>query len=332
MLFVIFFGGCEHWFIDDDEFTSPTRVFQELWEGFEQRCANFESRNVDWQEIYHEFSPRVNESISDKELFDICTDMVFTLKDPHVWLKTPSWEFYTMEHLDYTKNIDINLLESSYIKKINHFSTSVFAGELNDEIGYLYIRNFYKTKDKLEILCGALENLQEKEMLIIDLRENEGGNGILASQFANHFADQKRPWLISRTKLSPGRFDSPVYWYVEPAKENRYLKPVAVLSGRYTVSAGERFVMAMSVLPNVSVIGDFTAGTQGSVTEIEMANGWKYSLTYERCTDIDGNNYDGIGVPPDTGVSVAEDDFSRGIDPVLEYAMAFLLSRFAKSE
>lgn len=96
-----------------------------------------------------------------------------------------------------------------------------------------------------------------------------------------------------------------------------------VINGRYTISAGERFAIGAKQLDNIRIIGDTTSNTQGSVMGREMLNGWKYTLTFEKCLDPNGVNYAGIGIPPDDYIS-PENALVNNVDLILEKAIEFL--------
>lgn len=75
----------------------------------------------------------------------------------------------------------------------------------------------------------------------------------------------------------------------------------------------------MRARPDVTVIGEPTAGTLGGTHERELVNGWIYSLTYERVTDARGQSYAGTGIRPDV-VQGSE----PGRDAVLDRALSTL--------
>ncbi len=73
----------------------------------------------------------------------------------------------------------------------------------------------------------------------------------------------------------------------------------------------------------MTIIGDTTANTQGSVMGREMLNGWKYTLTFEKCLAPNGVNYAGTGIPPDEHINF-ENSLSDNRDHILERAIELL--------
>ena len=137
--------------------------------------------------------------------------------------------------------------------------------------------------------------------------------------------DEERFVFRSKTKNGPGKdsFTDWHRWSVFP--EGDYVdKQIVVLTDRYTISAGERAVMAFDVLPNVTIIGDTTNGAHGTLIGRELANGWFYSLVTQKVELPDGQSYEGIGLAPDILIKNEMGDIDNGIDSVLERAVAEL--------
>ena len=60
--------------------------FEELWKTFFNRYPFFNLRNVDWNNQYEIFRPRVTRNTSEDDLFDIFCHMLTPLNDGHVEL------------------------------------------------------------------------------------------------------------------------------------------------------------------------------------------------------------------------------------------------------
>jgi len=94
-----------------------------------------------------------------------------------------------------------------------------------------------------------------------------------------------------------------------------------VLIDRYTISAGERTVMAFKTLPNVTLMGDTTNGAHGTMIGRELSNGWFYSLVTQKVELFDGNSYEGIGLAPDIYRKNSLSEITNGIDETLQSAI-----------
>ncbi|WP_353573273.1 S41 family peptidase, partial [Candidatus Albibeggiatoa sp. nov. BB20] len=78
-----------------------------------------------------------------------------------------------------------------------------------------------------------------------------------------------------------------------------FTKPVYVLIGEHTYSGGEVFALAMKSLPNAILVGEPTQGGLSDKITRTLPNGWGFSVPSEVYSDIDGNEFEDVGVPAD---------------------------------
>jgi len=102
------------------------------------------------------------------------------------------------------------------------------------------------------------------------------------------------------------------------------LGPTVLLTNRVTASAADIFVLAMRVLPHVTVVGDLTEGALSAQFPDRMPNGWTLFVAFKVETDHNGVNWDGIGIPPDLRIANSAADIAAGRDRVLEFALQLL--------
>jgi C-terminal processing protease CtpA/Prc len=105
---------------------------------------------------------------------------------------------------------------------------------------------------------------------------------------------------------------------IEPEGSYQFLKPVVVLTSRATMSSAEMFVMAMQNLPQVTIVGDTTAGGVGNPIFRELPNGWTYRLSTGITADAQRRIIEGVGIFPDVSVITTAADSANGIDRMLE--------------
>jgi C-terminal processing protease CtpA/Prc len=103
----------------------------------------------------------------------------------------------------------------------------------------------------------------------------------------------------------------------------RWQKPVVVLTNRMVYSAANELVKYMKQCPNVTVVGDQTGGGAGMPFSSELPCGW--SVRFSACPMYDVNRQPTeFGIQPDHHVALNNDDRSRGIDTIIEYARQLL--------
>ena len=106
--------------------------------------------------------------------------------------------------------------------------------------------------------------------LVVDVRDNPGGNYVLAAAIAGRFADRSRTFGYIRRRNGPHHDDFTGYIgeTVEPSGVH-FGGRTFVLTNRRSFSSAEDFVLAMRSITGVMVVGDTTGGATGG-TPIEI--------------------------------------------------------------
>lgn len=316
--------SCEKMFIEPPK-NNPEAVFENIWQTFNEEYAPFEERNVDWQATYNSFRPQVNRSTTDDELFTIISEMLKLLDDGHVSLTTPNRKVFVSNGI-IREMTDDNLFNKTVIKSyldsdlnIGVEESYIFGKVKDKNVAYIF---FDHIGDNFFVLNDFLNKYSTANGYIIDLRHNKGGDFTYCFSEIGRLTNQSRYVFKSKTKNGKGKNDYTEWkeWYIQP-KGNYVDRPIIVLTDRYTISAGERSVMAFKTLPNVTVVGDTTNGAHGTMVGRELANGWFYSLVPQKVEMYDGKTYEGIGLAPDFYIKNQIVEINQGIDKTLEYAI-----------
>ena len=325
-LAVILFG-CEKMFIEPPA-KDPEAIFENLWTTFQEQYAPFAERNIDWQAEYNTYRPMVSSSTTDSELFSILSEMLGTLDDGHVSLTAPDRDIFYSNKIrrelidDELFSIPIvkTYLEAGY--KEGDENSYIYGKIKNNNVAYIYFdyvaENFFKLND-------FLKEFPDVGGYVIDMRHNQGGDFTYCFSEIGRLTDQQRFVFKSKTKTGkgPDDFDHWYEWNIKP--EGEYVnKPIVVLTDRFTISAGERSVMAFATLPNVTTMGDTTNGAHGTMIGRELANGWFYSLVPQKVELADGKSYEGIGLAPEIYSKNLLSDMEDGIDQTLQNAIDVL--------
>lgn len=306
-LFLLVFEGCEKTLFKDEPANTPTACFETFWNDFDRFYGQFDIRKVNWDSIYTVYRPKISSSTTEKELFKICDDLIQILKDGHVNLYSPigTASYYNLFPLTYTGGWSTNT--ANYISFSSLQNGVIESGEVNStNLAYIRIKTFYSNEfgnsdSKYSIIDEIIQQYNSKDGLIIDIRGNGGGNGTNAITVASRFADRRYLYFKQRYKSGPGKndFSEWVNFYINKQGKLQYTKPVVVLMGKYTYSAAELFVSAMSVFPNVTLVGDTTGGGIGNPVYRELQNGWTYRLSTSIGAMANGHIIDGKGILPE---------------------------------
>jgi carboxyl-terminal processing protease len=159
--------------------------------------------------------------------------------------------------------------------------------------------------------------------MIIDIRDNPGGDDDIVIAIINRFCDRKRVAFHRKTKIGPGDDDfTPLKtWYLEPQGDAQFTKPIVVLTCDSVFSGGEVFALAIKELPHVTTIGDHTNGIFSYQLEKRLPNGWEYRLSYQVYLSANMVCYEGKGVPVDIELFNQKADIEKGIDPLIVRAL-----------
>jgi carboxyl-terminal processing protease len=168
--------------------------------------------------------------------------------------------------------------------------------------------------------------------LILDVRNNGGGNGGLAIDFAGFFFDES--FVLSQglyyNEITGGFEERGVPTRVEPAPV-QFNGPVAVLVGPNCASACEGFANALTQGGRATVVGHTpSAGMYGEVGRGQYDMPGELSLQFPtgRPETPDGELLiEGVGVVPDILVPVTYDSVMGSVDAVLETAVEALLDQ-----
>lgn len=228
---------------------------------------------------------------------------------------------------------EIESLTETIPVDIDGFELPVEFDLLDSGYGYVAIYSF-QDNDLLTIQLWErmIQQFQNANVrgIIIDMRQNGGGNGFLADQMSAYFFDEelvvgRRGFYSEETGDFVFEESSEQRLYLPP-EELRYDGPVAVLVGPQCASACERFSYNFTIDERAEIVGQYpTAGLGGSVNDFRMPDGITVRFTVGRSVNAEGEiHIEGIGVVPTIDVPVTEETlFSEG-DPVLEVAVAFL--------
>jgi C-terminal processing protease CtpA/Prc len=190
-----------------------------------------------------------------------------------------------------------------------------------------YIRLLELEGIKKRTLTAALDNIARDfnalNGIIIDIRDNPGGEDSIAITIINRFCDRKRVAFHRKTKIGPGEDDfAPLKtWYLEPQGDVQFTGPIVLLTCDSVFSGGEAFALAIKQLPHVTIIGDHTNGIFSYQLEKKLPNGWEYCLSYQVYLSADMVCYEGKGVPADIELLNKRADIENGTDPLIARAL-----------
>ena len=216
---------------------NPEKNFEELWKTFHNRYPFFELRNVDWKKRYEIYRPKVTRETSDDELFDIFCQMLAPLHDGHVELiakagggrkrryfnpekKPRFWQEFTSREIKQLFKTTAKTLVANGFGRPTETQAWMLHYCRSRAFGYIRILELEGVKERS--LTAALDKIagdfRDLDGLIIDIRNNPGGDDSTAITIINRFCDRKRVAFRRKKKMGPGEddFTSLKTWHIEP--------------------------------------------------------------------------------------------------------------------
>ena len=231
-------------------------------------------------------------------------------------------------------------------------------------IAHVELNSFGEDKIVAEFKA-MLPQLQTAKGIILDVRQNGGGDTGIGAEILKYFTNEKQltgsVWRTREHRASfkawgtyyaREKYDSTQagndsyqralktakgdFWYSGNAmtfdnnvNESKLLMPVVVLAGTNTASAAEDFLIIIRQLKTtrIPIIGEPSMGTTGQPLPFDLPGGGSARVCTKRDTYADGTDFVGIGVKPDIEVKPTVQSIMSGKDIALERAVATLAAK-----
>lgn len=299
--------------------------FDALWTVLDEHYCFFAEKGIDWDETGRRYREKVTPEMNQKELFEICAAMLDELQDGHTNLI--SWfnvSYYRKWWSDYPQNFDWRLVQEHYLDFDFTTGNGMSYKTLADgKVGYVYYSSFaYNISHSF--VDEMLLSMKDCNGLILDLRDNGGGNLTSANDLLSHFINEKflGGYICHKTGPGHGDFSEPYPYYIEPVIGVRWLKPVIILTNRSTFSAANNFVGMAKGLSHVRIAGAHTGGGSGAPFSSEIPCGWSVRFSASPIYDAEMKLTEG-GIAPSEGFAVDMDMEAtlNGRDTMLDFAI-----------
>lgn len=170
---------------------------------------------------------------------------------------------------------------------------------LDENIGYLRLSGFPEAFLVADTYAEAMDRLSDTDGLIVDLRRNVGGDPKSVALLISYFVDQ-RMRLNDIWDRETGVTTQ--YWTERQLDGKRYggKKPVLILAGPGTASAGEDFAYTMQAMKRATVVGASTWGGAHPTRAYRLGGHFIAWIPNQRSiSPITHTNWEGVGVKPD---------------------------------
>lgn len=313
---------------EDVSGNTPEANFESLWKIIDEQYCFLDYKKqeygLDWNQVHETYAKRITPSMGWEALFEVLSEMVAELRDGHVNLTSSLASSQYRQWFDsYPRNFS-DSIQSIYLKKDYNQSSGLTYQILENNIGYIYCSSFSNGIGDGN-LDQTLNRLAICDGLIIDVRNNGGGNLTTAQKLAARFTNQKTlvGYMTHKTGKGHSDFSNPYPVYIEPSNGIRWQKRAVVLTNRRSFSATNDFVNSMKQFPLITIVGDKTGGGSGLPFTSEIPCGWSIRFSASPMLDPQMNQIE-FGIDPDVKVDMTSEDMQKGKDTMIEIACKLL--------
>lgn len=158
----------------------------------------------------------------------------------------------------------------------------------------------------------------EAKGLIIDLRGNPGGIGLMAAGLAGMLVDEE--YQMGTMRLQKGHLNFNVY-----PQEGAFLGPVAVLIDNNSISTSEIFAADIKETRRGRLFGSKTPGAALPSVFKNLPGGYMLQMAIADYVTSSGRRIERRGVRPDVRVELSPAQLRKGRDNIVEAAEKWIL-------
>lgn len=351
--------------------TTFAQVFDEFWNDMNVNYVYWDIDTTNWDEVYRQYKPLFGSlqlgdptdlarSVSyfhkmTDGLIDHHFSITFSnpvLRDSAVipaydqWKKDPAFHFSYSYQASDRSYLDSGYLSGSDYTSVPGSTLTAVAGTIRSTILFFTCNQFLLSdsytspvdnpvKPVLNYFFGRLANPDGLKAVVLDLRDNPGGDAndlnFLVGQFIG------APLLVgyTRNKSGNGRLDYTPWVDVKVAPQagaHAVTLPIFILADKYSQSMAEITTMALRTLPQCRVVGETTYGATGPFGENALYDDGPFQVpgflsvttSSVEFKYIDEKMYEGAGFPPDYPVPYSLRALSSGDDPQMDKVMSLI--------
>lgn len=175
---------------------------------------------------------------------------------------------------------------------------------LPGNIMYLKLDGFFEANIGRAAATAAMNLAANGNAMIIDLRENRGGDPRMVAHVASYLLGDKKVHLSDMYFRADNETDS--FWSDPAVPGPRFgaEKPVYVLTSGQTFSAGEDFAYNLQAIKRITVVGEATGGGAHPIQPFRIDPNLVAVIPVGRSINpITKADWEGSGVKPDVAVA-----------------------------
>jgi C-terminal processing protease CtpA/Prc len=294
--------------------------FELLWRTVRDQHPDPKMNGLNWQQVHDSMLPQIENATSMDEVRELLRGMVAKLEASH-YSVIPSERYDKAAAGGPTTAVPDgpgalvhfgNLPESRL-----YFESRTLAGGA----GYIRFNEFLDPATIMPKFEASMKNFAKAPGVILDLRGNPGGIGIMAMGIAGFFIDKPGQ------KLGEMKMRETTLQFVIFPRPETYAGPLAILVDEGSASTTEILAGGLQDLNRARIFGTRTAGAALPSDIIRLPNGDGFQYPQASYTSVNGKTLEGNGVTPDVVVHQMPKDVQADYDPVIEAARSWISSQ-----
>ncbi len=293
--------------------------FELVWRTIRDQNPDPKLNGLDWQAIHDAAKPEVERATSPEEFRGIVSGMLAKLEASHHAI-IPSDRYQANPKAPVAAGTPSegtlvrfgNLPESRLI-----FESRTLPGGA----GYIRFNEFLDPTSIMPRLQEALKTFAKAPGVVLDLRGNPGGIGIMAMGVAGFFVEK------DGLKLGEMKTRQTTLKFVIFPRPDVYTGPLAILLDGGSASTTEILSGGLQDLGRARIFGTRSAGAALPSDIIRLPNGDGFQYAQASYISVSGKELEGNGVEPDVVVQQTSEAAAAGRDLVVEAAAGWIASQ-----
>jgi len=327
IMLVLLVSSCS-FVLGDDPPDDPLSVYDSFWSILDRDYAGFYTKtDDDWTALRLAHRENVIRDPDIETVRVALTDIVTRLNDGHMILFAGPQEISVIP--DYTTiQFDFSVVQERYLTDEQWDSSNMLcSGFLPDGTGYLWVSSF-SGDGQPSYFLPVLDRFPPGLDLIIDLRNNGGGNSSKGEALLSHFID--RAVCYGRDIYHFGPDQDPRYdeLWLHPAASTPRQHNIVILINEGSSSTTDMVIAGFQAYTGAYTIGKPSrAELIGNNVPRELVNGWILRVGTINNLMINDTIVDGDILPVDRDVANTAEHLAQGIDDQLDAAIARFTGR-----
>ena len=246
-----------------------------------------------FKKLDSEFQLKTLESLNGKDFAkELAQQLKMISRDEHFFVK-----YLENFNPETQKNEKETLKSNNYHNSLENFGFENVQ-RLEGNIGYINFKGFAEPNSSSKTLESAMNFVANTNSLIIDLRENRGGDNEMLLLFCSYFFKDKTNLYTTYIRDKDKTVQNTTLSKVSGQK---YLgKNVYILTSKKTFSAAEALAYFLKAYKLAQVIGENTGGAANPVDNFIIGNKYLLVIPTGKITGtITGGNWEHTGITPD---------------------------------